>query len=66
MENQEKKKTHTSTAVKARYNKKTYQQYTVSFRKKEDADCIEYIETQRSKGYTTAEIFKYAIRNINV
>ena len=48
--------------MKARYNKKTYQQYAVRFRKAEDADCINYIEEEKQKGYTTAEVFKRLIR----
>lgn len=58
----EKRKTHTSSEVKARFNKKTYQQYTFSLKKKEDAEYIEYIENERAKGYSTPEIIKELIR----
>ncbi len=58
-----KRKTHTSTEVTQRYQKKTYKKYGVAFRKIEDADCIEAIENEISKGYTTSEAFKRLIRN---
>ena len=58
-----KRKTHTSSEVKARYNSKTYQQYTVSFRKEEDADVIEAIEAERATGKSAAEAVKSLIRN---
>lgn len=57
-----KRKTHTSTEVTQRYQKKTYQQFITRFRKVEDADCIEYIEAEKEKGYTPTEIFKRLIR----
>lgn len=57
-----KRKTHTSTEVTSRYHRKTYQQYAIRFRKIEDADCVEYIESEKSKGYTPSEVFKRLIR----
>lgn len=56
-----KRKTHTSSEVKARYNAKTYKQYTFSLRKVEDAAMIEKIEAERAKGYSTSEAIKNLI-----
>lgn len=65
-EEKPKRKTHTSTEVSQRYQKKTYTKYSVAFRKIEDADCIQAIENEIAKGYTTSEVFKRFIRkNIN-
>lgn len=56
-----KRKTHTSSEVKARYNAKTYQQYGLKLRKVEDAATIEKIEAEKAKGYTTSEAIKRLI-----
>ena len=56
-------KTHTSSEVKARYNAKTYKQYTVSFRKDRDADIIEKIEAERAKGLSAGEAILVLIEN---
>ena len=56
-----KRKTHTSSAVKARYNKKTYQQYALTLRKVEDAATIEKIEAEKAKGFSTSEAIKNLI-----
>jgi len=55
------RRTHTSNEVKARYNKKTYQQYAFKLRKIEDAATIEKIEAERSKGYSASEAIKRLI-----
>lgn len=60
----EKRKTRTSTEVKARWNAKTYKQYTVSFRKDTDADVIERIEAEREKGLSASEAIKNLIRGV--
>ena len=57
-----KRKTHTSSAVKARYNKKTYQQYMLTLRKVDDADIIEKIEAEKAKGFGTTEAIKNLIK----
>lgn len=62
IEELKKRKTHTSSEVKARYNKKTYKSYNVNFRKIEDADIIDTIETEKAKGFTTSEAFKRLLR----
>lgn len=62
MEEQKKRKTTTSSEVKARYNKKTYVQYTVSFRRDTDEDIIEKVETEKSMGLSTADAFRKLIR----
>lgn len=54
----EKRKTTTSSAVKKRYNDKTYKAYTVTLRKVEDADLIARIEAEKAKGFQTTEAFK--------
>lgn len=62
MEEQKKRKTTTSSEVKARYNKKTYVQYTVSFRKDTDEDIIEKVEAEKATGLSTADVFRKLIR----
>ena len=57
-----KRKTHTSNAVKKRYNDKTYAQYAIKLRKVEDADVIDMIEEEKKKGYATTEAVKRLIR----
>ncbi len=47
-EQQEKRKTYTSTEVKTRYNKKTYVQYSIKLRRVEDADIINLIEKEKN------------------
>ena len=58
MMNEEKRKTHTSTEVKRRYNKKTYSQIIVSVKKdtatKFRAKCEE-------KGISYSQVLKKAI-----
>lgn len=58
----EKRKTFTSTEVKARYNKKTYKRYSVNLRIEEDADLIELIEKEQSAGASTTEAFRNILR----
>jgi len=62
IEELKKRKTHTSTEVTQRYQKKTYQKYTIALRKIEDADIIDTIETEKAKGFTTSEAFKRLLR----
>lgn len=62
IEEQKKRKTHTSSEVKARYNKKTYKSYGVNLRINEDADIIAAIEAEKEKGFTTSEAFKRLIK----
>ena len=58
-----KRKTTTSTEVKERYKKKTYKRYIVSFRKEEDADLIELIEsTKKQENIETTEAFRQLMR----
>ncbi|MCM1508998.1 MAG: hypothetical protein NC177_17960 [Ruminococcus flavefaciens] len=56
-----KRKTYTSSEVKTRYNKKTYQQYSIKFRIVEDAEIIKLVEDEKSKGFATSEAFKRLI-----
>ena len=60
MEN--KRKTHTSTEVKNRHIKKTYNRYIVSLRKDRDAELIEKIEELKSSGCETTEAFLKIIK----
>lgn len=62
---QNKRKTHTSTQVKARYNKKTYKNYNCNFRIIEDAKVIELIEGEKLKGFSTSIAIKNLILNNN-
>lgn len=58
-----KRKTTTSTEVKERYKKKTYKRYIVSFRKEEDADLINLIEsTKKQENIETTEAFRQLMR----
>lgn len=57
-----KRKTHTSTAVTQRYQKKVYKKYSIALRKIEDKDCIDAIEKEIADGYTTSEAVKKIIR----
>ena len=57
-----KRKTHTSTAVKQRYNNKTYNQYSIKLRKVEDADLIALIEAEKAKGLSATETIKRLIQ----
>ena len=56
-----KRKTFTSSAVKKRYNNKTYKSYTLTLRKIEDAQIIEKIEAEKAKGFQTSEAIKNLI-----
>ena len=58
-----KRKTKTSNAVVLRYQKKTFQKYTVNFRKVEDADIIEQIEQNRQNGIGPTETTRRLFRN---
>lgn len=53
----EKRRTTTSTAVKQRYNNKTYTQFNVRIRNEEAAEILEFIE---SRGWSKAEFVKVA------
>lgn len=56
-----KRKTTTSSEVKARWNAKTYKHYQAYFRKEEDAELIEYIENRKKGGTNTSDIFRESI-----
>ncbi len=62
MEKETKRKTHTSTAVKAKYNKKTYKNYNVNLRINDDADIIAMIENEKASGLNTTDAFRKLIR----
>lgn len=53
----EKRRTTTSTAVKQRYNDKTYTQFNVRIRNEDAAEILEFIE---SKGWSKADFIKAA------
>lgn len=53
----EKRKTHTSSTVKNRYNRKTYKQYLIQVRPDSDQDIVVRLEAQQNKsGYIKALI----------
>lgn len=56
------RKTHTSTKVKSRYNKKTYKNYNINFRVIEDVDIIKLIEDEKKKGVSTTEAFRNLLK----
>ena len=58
MEEQTKRKTHTSTAVKSRYNKKTYDRISVSIPKETAAA---FKEKCANEGIPQAQVIKKAI-----
>lgn len=55
------KNAKTSTAVKARWNEKTYKRYQIYLRQEEDAELIAYIEQRKAAGNGTSEIFREAL-----
>lgn len=57
-----KRKTHTSSEVKNRYNQKTYVQYAIKLRKVEDAEIIDLIEKEKQKGFGITEAIKNLIK----
>ena len=59
---QSKRKTHTSTEVTQRYQKKVYKKYSIALRKIEDKDCIDAIEQEIARGCSTSEAVKKILR----
>lgn len=55
-------KTTTSTEVKTRWIKKTYNCYSVNLRKDDDADIIKVIEDNKAKGISPTETIRILIR----
>ncbi|MCM1334278.1 MAG: hypothetical protein NC237_04420 [Eubacterium sp.] len=53
-----KRKTHTSSAVKARYNAKTYARYMMTLRRVEDREIIAAIEAAKAEGIAPTEFFR--------
>lgn len=58
---EKKRKTHTSSEVKKRYNDKTYQRYQLALRKEDDVEIIQLIEDEKAKGFSTSEAIKNLI-----
>ena len=58
------RKTHTSSEVKSRWNKKTYNRYSISFRKDGDKEIIKYIEDEKEKGHSPTETIREALEKI--
>ena len=56
-----KRKTYTSSAVKKRWNNKTYTRFTFSLRKVEDAEIIEIINREKENSSGTTEAIKRLI-----
>lgn len=53
-------KTHTSSEVKARWNKKTYKAYQVNLRYDTDQKLIDFVDKNREK-YGTTGVFREAL-----
>ena len=53
-------KTHTSSEVKARWNKKNYKAYQVNLRYDSDQRLIDFMEANKEK-YGTSNIFRDAL-----
>lgn len=53
---------HTSTAVKARYNAKTYKRYQIALRKEDDADLIAWLDAQTAAGRGVTDVIREALR----
>lgn len=62
-EKETKRKTFTSTEVKNRYNKKTYERYSITLRKDNitDKEIIDKIEKLKSEGLSASEAIKKLI-----
>ena len=45
-----------------KYIKKTYEVYRFNFRKVEDADVIEFVEKEKSKGLSVTDIIRKFVR----
>lgn len=60
---EQRRKTRTSSAVKKRYNDKTYKAYTLTLRKVEDKSVIDRIEAKKAEGYKTSEAIKALIES---
>lgn len=62
-EKESKRKTFTSTEVKNRYNKKTYERYSITLRKDNitDKEIIDKIEKLKSEGLSASEAIKKLI-----
>lgn len=63
-EQKPKRKTHTSSAVKMRYNAKTYRKFTVTLRvdNPADADLIAAIDARLVNGMSQSEAIKSIMR----
>lgn len=60
---EEKKKPRTSSAVKRRYNDKTYKRVTLFLRKVEDEDVINYLKTIKDRdGISPSQFMKDLVR----
>ncbi len=59
----EKRKTHTSNAVKKRFIDKAYKRFTVSLRHDTDAEIIEKIEALQEQGLGNTEIFRELLKS---
>lgn len=57
----EKRKTTTSTEVKNNWNAKTYKRFTISLRKDEDAELIDFVEEAKQKDIGVSDIFRRGV-----
>lgn len=54
------RKTYTSSAVKQRYNNKTYKRIVIQFRYDSDQDMIDFVDRHKER-YGTTNIFRDAL-----
>lgn len=60
---EKKRKTFTSSAVKKRYNDKTYKHYSINFRYDSDAELIAFIEAGRETGAAPSDTLRALFRH---
>lgn len=54
---------HTSYEVRRRWDQENLKRYVISLHQKNDADLIEFVETNKEK-YGTTEIFRAALEKL--
>lgn len=63
MEQKPKRKATTSSAVKERWNAKTYRRFTVQLRRDTDADAIAFLDKNRDR-YSATDVFRVGIETL--
>lgn len=60
---EKKRKTFTSTAVKKRYNDKTYRNYSIRLRYDRDSELIEYLNKMQENEISPTEVLRNLFEN---